>query len=236
MRPTALARTVALLGATVATIATTTGCTTSTTTPAPPAAAMTSAPAVPVAAIPIAAKPATPAPALKNTGTAWPTVIGSMLTYGQWLVANPNPALAGTITEPGCASATALTAQLQSLLDQNARVQPAAITLTSVTGPYPATPGTTTTAKTTATTAPVGSIAEIDVQAARAAEPIIEHSITAAKPATASSAIIELADQPALAPTTLHITLNLGSDNRWRFCTIADAINDPDGEAITTVL
>ena len=221
MLSTALPRRLAvLIGAGAVTMSAVAGCAGTTTTATPAAQpAATVASAAPRAVVPTVAKPSTPAPPLTNTGTAWPTVVGSMLAYGQWLLANPNPALATTITEPGCASATALSAQLQSMLEQNDRVRPAPISLTSISGPVPA---------------PVGAMAEVDVQAVRAAEPVIDHSKAAAKPSTGS--VLEADYRAALTPTSLHLTLALGSDKHWRFCGVADALNDPDGEAITTVL
>jgi hypothetical protein len=205
-----------------------TGCATTTTTVLPVTATTSASPGPVTSTTPTPAKPTTAAPALSNTGTAWPTVIGSMVTYGQWLLANPNPALAGTITEPGCGSDNALTAELQSLVEQNAYVTPSPPTITTIIGPSPsATSGTTTAA------ASLGGQVIIDIQAVRPAEPVVERTTGIKKSAT--SGIVELSDQGQLTPTSLRITLILGSDSKWRFCTITDA-NNPDADAITSLL
>ncbi|MBU2667970.1 hypothetical protein KOI35_31110 [Actinoplanes bogorensis] len=162
------------------------------------------------------AKPSSGAPALTNTGTAWPKVIGSMIAYGQWLEANPNPALATTITEPGCASANALIGSLQSLVDQGAYMKTSAPVLSSVSGPVSSTP------------AVAGSQVTVDIQASRPAEQVLDRK-------TATKTVV-LSDQAQLPPTALKITLILGTDKKWRFCGVADVLNDPDGEVITTLL
>ncbi|MBL7260203.1 hypothetical protein [Paractinoplanes lichenicola] len=164
-----------------------------------------------------AAPPTSAAPGLVNTGTAWPKVIPSMIAYGQWLIANPNPALATTITQPGCASANALTAQLQSLVEQRAYVKTAAPTLTYVSGP-------------TGTAA--GNPVTVDIQLTRPAEQILSHTATST---VKGDKTVVLSDRAQLPPTSLHLSLWLGADKKWRFCDIADAVNDPDGEAITTL-
>src|SRR4051794_18807500 len=37
-------------------------------------------------------KARTAPPALKNTGTSWPAILASLSAYGQWVLANPDPA------------------------------------------------------------------------------------------------------------------------------------------------
>lgn len=198
------------------------GCATTGTGTAAPVSASPRPVARAVAAV---AKATSAAPALKNTGTAWPTVIGSMLTYGQWLLANPNPALATTITEPGCASANDLTAQLQSLVEQDAYIQPSAPMLTSIIGPS---------ASPSASAAAPGGQVLVDVQAVRAAEPVIQRPAVLKTKGT--SAVIALGDKAQLPSTALRMTLILGSDSRWRFCSITDPTNDIGTEALTTLL
>ncbi|WP_199512100.1 hypothetical protein [Nucisporomicrobium flavum] len=39
---------------------------------------------------------------MSNTGTAWPAMLASLSGYGQWLLANPDPAKVETIAAPGC--------------------------------------------------------------------------------------------------------------------------------------
>ncbi|GLW34227.1 hypothetical protein [Actinoplanes regularis] len=40
---------------------------------------------------------------------------------------------------------------------------------------------------------------------------------------------------PALAPTSLNITLIRGADSRWRLCTVTD-VQNPDADSLTTLL
>jgi hypothetical protein len=189
------------------------GCAATTANAATPAASVSPGPVT--TGTPAPAAPTSAAPALKNTGTAWPTVLGSMIAYGQWLLANPNPALATTIAEPGCAAANDLTAELQSLVDQNAYVRPIAPVLTLVIGPSPS--GTST----------VGSQTTVQITATRASEPILGRK-------TKSTTRV-LSNRAQLPTTSLSVTLLLGTDKHWRFCTITDPNGDPDGDATTTL-
>jgi hypothetical protein len=223
MRPQTMLRRTALVGAAALTAAVT-GCA-ATGTATPVTATPSTSPQPVTRAIPAVAKATSAAPVLKNTGTAWPTVIGSMLTYGQWLLANPNPALATTITEPGCASANELTAQLQSLVEQNAYLKPSAPMLTSVIGPS---------ASPSASAAALGGRVLVDVQAVRAAEPVLRRA--AATKATSTSAVIALQDKAQLPSTALQLALILGGDNRWRFCGVTDLDEDIGTEVLTTLL
>ncbi|WP_436535467.1 hypothetical protein [Actinoplanes sp. HUAS TT8] len=188
----------AALLAGITALTTLTGCTAATTVAAStPAPASASAPTVKTKAV-----PTSKAPALTNTGTSWPKVVGSLITYGQWLIANPNPGLAGTITVAGCAAADSLTRQLQTYVDQNAYVQPAAPMLTSIVGP---------------TTA--GAQVTLDITAVRGSEPI--HQRTTTRGTTHVTT-----ERPALPPTTMNVTLIRGADARWRFCAVTQ--NDTD--------
>lgn len=202
-----------LLTAGLTTAMTLTGCgTAATTTPAalgptlPPRTATATSIATP-------ARPTSGAPALANTGTAWPKVVGSLLTYGQWLLANPNPTLASTITVPGCAANDMLTAELQTYVDQNAYVQPAAPILTSITGPVGA----------------IGGQATVDIQAVRGAEPVYQRPIT-------GSTTHVTAGRPPLPPTALSLTLIRGADSRWRVCTATDPQSNSTSDALSTLL
>lgn len=72
-----------LVAAGVAALASLTGCTAATVSaPTPTAVKAVPVKAVPVRAFAIAA-PTSKAPALATSGTAWPTVVGSLITYGQ---------------------------------------------------------------------------------------------------------------------------------------------------------
>ncbi|GIE77371.1 hypothetical protein Aph02nite_33210 [Actinoplanes philippinensis] len=205
--PLAPRRTTAVLAAALALTATSACATTATTTVVP----RTAPSAAPVAVLhtPTPAPPAGKPPTLANTGTAWPRVLGSLIAYGQWLTANPNPALATTITEPGCASANQLTTELRALVADGDFVKPSAPILTSIIAPS-ASPGTI-------------SAATIGIRATRPGQAVY-HS-----PSTLAGNV------PSLPPTAMTVSLVLGADSHWRICTVVDH-DDPDGEAFTTLL
>ena len=46
------------------------------------------------------------APGMSLTGTNLPVVVASLIKYGQWLIANPDPDLVTTVAEPGNARRT----------------------------------------------------------------------------------------------------------------------------------
>jgi hypothetical protein len=188
-----------------------TGCTAATT----PIGASTPVSVKPVRTSRTIASPAPPtsnAPALTNTGTTWPKVVGSLVTYGQWLLANPNPGLANTITVPGCAADDMLTAELRTYVGQGAYVQPVAPILTSISGPVGA----------------VGGQVTVDIQAVRGAEAVYQRAIP-------GSTTHVTADRPQLAPTALRLNLIRGADSRWRVCTVTDPLNS-GADALSTVL
>lgn len=199
-------RLLAVLG--VALAATTTGCaTTATVTAATPAAKVSASP-VPAKVITVATpKPATPAPAVANTGTAWLPILTSLSAYGQWLLANPDPALIGAIATPGCGVATMLTGQLTGLLGSRTYVRTSPVVITSVLAPAPAANGAVT----------------LVVVAGRPAEPVL--SRVGAK---------TVATFAAFPPSVLEVTLDQGADQRWRFCTI-QASGDPTGDTDASV-
>jgi hypothetical protein len=145
-------------------------------------------------------KPRTPAPALKITGAAWPAILASLARYGQWLLANPDPSLVGTVAVPGCSMYDLLSTQVEGLLWDQAYLRPSAPVLGLVVGPSPA-PGTPL--------AVLGTSVTIDVTAYRAVEPVLSRS-----KATQISAF------PALPPTALRVTLQRGGAGKWRFCTV----------------
>jgi hypothetical protein len=179
----------------------TTGSTAPTTAPATAASA---APAkVLTLAIP---QPRTAAPALATTGTAWPKVLASLSAYGQWLLANPDLALVGNVTTPGCAVAELLSAQVQGLITENAYVVTTPPTFTAVTGPTPA---------------PTTGQAVLMVTAGRAAEPVVSRA----------KKTVTIASYDAVPPASFEVTLDRGADGKWRYCTIE---NQPD-ETVSAV-
>jgi hypothetical protein len=142
-------------------------------------------------------------------------VLASLITYGQWLRANPNPSLASTITVPGCGSANDLTTAITAMVADRQYLQPTKPVLTSVVGPSA---GTVTSAVEEVTVA---------VRATRNSE---------ARMAYTSGAATVLASEAALPSTFFRVGLIRGTDSRWRFCSVVDVIHDPDGEAIGRLL
>jgi len=151
-------------------------------------------------------KAQTAPPALKNTGTSWPAILASLSAYGQWLLANPDPAKVAMIAVPGCGMANLLSEQTDGLLGSRARVQPGLVVFTAVTGPSPVAVRTNTVI--------------LDVTASRPGEPVLDRRGK------------QINTFGPLPQTSLQITLNRGSDLRWRFCTVestadAGAPDDP---------
>ncbi|GID27226.1 hypothetical protein [Paractinoplanes brasiliensis] len=173
----------------------------------------TSAPPRPSLSSPAPA--AAPAPVVENTGTAWPAIVGSLISYGQWLLGDPTPALADVITEPGCAGHDALTDELRSLVSTDAMVRTSPATVTSVSG-----------------SAVSRDRAVVEATVSRAAEPVVVKGHSSLSP---SAKTIWLEDRAELPATVLTMTL-VRSNDRWRFCEIVDKAGDPDGEAITRAL
>jgi hypothetical protein len=145
-------------------------------------------------------KPRTAAPALKTTGTAWPAILASLAGYGQWVLANPDPSKVANVALPGCAMYDLLSRQTTAMFEEQAYLQPSAPAFGLVTGPSPA-PGSTI--------AVLGNQLTLDVSATRSSESVLSRS-----KATPISAF------DALPTTALRITLNQGTDKRWRFCTV----------------
>jgi hypothetical protein len=183
--------------------------------PSPAAPAAPAGSATPARVVTIATpKPRTAPPALTNAGVAWPAILASLSGYGQWLLANPDPALAGTVAAPGCAMANFISQQATSLLADNAYLKPVPAVFGTISGPSPA-PGSTA--------AVLGSKVTLDVTASRPAETVVSRS---GKPITAFD---------PLPLTLLQITLYRGADNKWRFCTV-DAMADagtPDDPSVS---
>ena len=143
-------------------------------------------------------KPRTPAPALAITGTAWPKVLASLTAYGQWLLANPNPALVGNVATPGCAVAQLLTTQVQSLINSNAFVLTTPPTFSAVTG-----------------SAPASGQEVLMVTAGRPQEPVVSRVHKS----------VTIGSYDAVPPASFEVTLDQGADGKWRYCTIE---NQPD--------
>jgi len=176
-----------------------------------PTAAATPAPSVSVSPSPMRVitisipRAASAAPALRNTGTSWLPILTSLSAYGQWLLANPDPALVGTVATPGCAVANLLSDQIDGLLGSRAHVRTAPATITSVVGPSPAT----------------GSRVVLQVIASRPAEPVLSRAN-----------VKTISTFGAYPQSALQVTLDLGADKHWRFCSIesttdAGAADDP---------
>jgi hypothetical protein len=139
--------------------------------------------------------PSGPVPVLANTGTRWAPMLSSLLTYGQWLLANPSPAAVGMVANvgaAGCPLTDQLTNQVTNLTAENWRLAAAPLTLSSLGTPTALAGGQTT--------------VTLSLQASRAAESIVDAS---GQPASAVA---------ALAPAGFDVTLLLGGDGRWRLC------------------
>ncbi|AGL16181.1 hypothetical protein [Actinoplanes sp. N902-109] len=182
-------------------------------TPVPSASVSWAPPAKVITAV--TPKPRTAAPPLTITGTAWPAILASLTAYGQWLLADPNPALVGNVAAPGCATANTIVELADSLLRDKAYLKPSPVVFGPVTGPSLA-PGTTLAA--------LDGEAVLDVTVQRPAEPVMSRS----------GAVQIGSYDPLPAGTALQITLRQGSDAKWRFCTI-DALDDsgaPDDPSV----
>jgi hypothetical protein len=169
-----------------------------------PGAAAAPATPVPSYTVPVLTvatpKPRSAAPALKTTGVAWPAVLASLSGYGQWLLANPDPALVGNVATPGCSMYNLISQQATALLRDQAYLQPAAPVFGPVTGPSPA-PG--------ATAAVLGNEVTLDVTATRPLEAVLSRA-----------GGMRISSFDALPQSTLQITLFRPADNKWRFCTV----------------
>jgi hypothetical protein len=153
-------------------------------------------PAAPSTSSPLMA-PSGPVPALANTGTQWAPMLSSLLTYGQWLLANPSPAAVGMVANvgaAGCPLTDQLSNQVVNLSGENWRLAPSPLTLSSL-----GTPTTLAAGETTVT---------LSLQASRAAEPIVDPSGG-------------VASQVAALPLVgFDVTLLLGGDGKWRLCSV----------------
>jgi len=169
----------------------TTTTTTTTTTKGSSAAGATASPVPSATPRP----PTTPAPPL-STGNSWAVVVPQLLTYGQWVLANPDPSLVPNVAAPGCSFDSVLSLQTQSLLNRAAFLQPSQLSVLSIQAP-----GT-----------PVGAETTIAIEASRRSEQYVDAS------GTSSTGTLVA----ALPPTYFDVTLDLGSDKQWRICSITE--------------
>jgi hypothetical protein len=194
----------ALLG--VAVVATLSGCSaltggttgaTATTAPTPAASGTPSPMQVIAVSTP---KAHTGAPALSTTGSSWKTIVTSLTGYGQWLLGNPDPSLVGNIATPGCGQAALLGRQVTGLINSNTYVRTSPPVITQVLGP---------------SAAPANGTVALTVVASRPAEPVLSQ-------AKSGLTVTTIAPYGA---TALLVTLNKGTDNKWRLCDVTA----PDG-------
>ena len=158
-------------------------------------------------------RPRKAAPALATTGTAWPAILASLAGYGQWLLANPNPALVGTIAIPGCAMHDLIYRQADALLRDKAYLVPSPPVIGVTASPSLA-PGTAVSA--------LGGKVVLNVTASRPAEVVLSRTGK------------QINTFDALPATGLQITLQQGADLNWRFCTV-DSMADygaPDDPSV----
>ncbi|GAA4587400.1 hypothetical protein BJY16_008228 [Actinoplanes octamycinicus] len=163
------------------------------------------------------AVPNTSAPNLATTGANLPAVVASLIKYGQWLIANPDPSKAVMIAAPGCSAATQLIAETQSLIDQNAYVTTSTPTVTAVRWPSPS-----------PSAIPLGDRTSLDIQVSRPAE--------AVTPRKTGDQTQILAYLPELKSTTVRITLVRSADKKWRFCDVTTPLDGSRADSITALL
>jgi uncharacterized protein YceK len=140
----------------------------------------------------------TGAPGLSTTGSNWTSIVKSLTGYGQWLLGNPDPSMIANVAAPGCGMSGQLGKQVSGLLNSDTYVQTSAPAITQVVGP----------------SASADSTVGLVVVASRAAEPVLSQK--------KGKQINTIAPYAA---TTVNVTLNLGSDKKWRLC----EVSGPDG-------
>ncbi len=155
-------------------------------------------------------KPRTVAPALKNTGSSWSAILVSLSAYGQWSLANPDPALIPAVAVPGCSTANQLAEQMSGLLGSQATVTPSPVVFGTFVNPSPVPAGT--------------AQAVLNVTASRPAELVLNRNGK------------QINTFQALPPTSLEITLNRGSDQKWRFCSIESIVDGAGDDPTVTLL
>jgi hypothetical protein len=157
-----------------------------------PTIAPTPLPAAPSSALPPLV-PSGPSPVLANTGSNWAPMLASMLTYGQWLLANPGMGVTATVASPGCPMSDLLTTRMADYSSAGWRLAPARLTILTLGVPSALAAGQTT--------------VHLGLVASRGMETVVDRS---GQPASGIA---------ALPPTTFDVSLNLGGDGRWRLCT-----------------
>ena len=169
-----------------------TGCT-------PPFAITATAPTIAPTLLPAAPNvarpplvPSGPSPVLVSTGTNWSPMLASMLTYGQWLLANPGLGVTATVAAPGCPLTNLLTTRTAAFSTTGWRLAPAPLTISWLGVPSSLAPGQT--------------VVHLQVDASRGEEAVVD---AFGQPASGIA---------ALPPTTFDVSLSLGGDGRWRLC------------------
>jgi hypothetical protein len=196
------------------------GCSTFLSSPDPAATSAAPLQAAPTSTfVQTPAVPNTSAPGLSNTGSNLPAVVTSLIKYGQWLIANPDPAKVTTIAAPGCSAANQLTAETQSLINQGAYVTTSAPTITAMQWPSPSP---------SATAAALGDRTGLDIQVSRAAE-----AVTPRKKGKQTQVLAYL---PELKGTMVRISLVRGTDKKWRFCDVSTPLDGSRADSITALL
>ena len=186
-----IAATVVAAGATLCL----TGCTLpSAITATAPTIAPTPLPAAPSTAQPPLV-PSGPSPVLANTGSNWAPMLASMLTYSQWLLANPGLGVTATVASPGCPLSGLLTTRTADFSAASWRLAPARLTILTLGVPGALAAGQTT--------------VHLQVVASRGPETVVDRG---GQPASGIA---------ALPPAPFDVSLDLGGDGRWRLCTIA---------------
>lgn len=137
--------------------------------------------------------PSGPSPVLVSTGTNWAPMLASMLTYGQWLLANPGLGVTATVGAPGCPVTDLLTNRTTGFGTAGWRLAPSPLTISWLGAPSALMPGQT--------------VVHLQADASRGAETVVD---------AAGQAVSGVA---ALPPTAFDVSLNLGGDGRWRLCT-----------------
>lgn len=184
----------------VAAVVSLSGCTMPFATPAAaPSIVPSPLAAAPSSAVPLP-PPTGPAPALINTGTGWAPIIASLLTYSQWLLANPGTGSVSVVAAAGCPLTAELTKQVTGLSGEGWRLAPVPLTISSIGVPAGLGAGQST--------------VTLLVDASRGAEAVVDGA------GQATSGV------GTLPPTTFDVTVVLGGDGKWRLCS-ADPAPSP---------
>ncbi|GLW31674.1 hypothetical protein [Actinoplanes regularis] len=165
------------------------------------------------------AVPNTSAPSLSNTGTNLPVVVASLIKYGQWLIANPDPERVSEIAAPGCAASNDLIRETRSLVAQGAYVTTTAPTVTGLRWASPSPSGGTV---------PFGDQATLFFQVSRPAEALTMRTV-----GQETQVISYL---PELKATTVRVDLFRATDKKWRFCEVTTPLDSNSADSVTSLL